>query len=38
MKTFKDLGVSEDILLAIEKKGYEKPSAIQEKVIPLFLH
>lgn len=35
--TFKDLWIREDILEAIEKKGYEFPSPIQEKVIPVFL-
>lgn len=38
MKTFRDLGIREDILEAIEKKGYEKPSPIQERVIPLCIH
>jgi len=37
MKTFRDLGIREDILEAIEKKGYQNPSPIQEKVIPVFL-
>lgn len=34
---FKDLGLSEEILEAIEKLGYKKPSEVQEKVIPLIL-
>ncbi len=38
MKTFRDLDIREDILEAIEKKGYEKPSPIQERVIPLFIN
>lgn len=37
-KTFKDLWIREDILEAIEKKGYENPSPIQEQVIPVFLN
>lgn len=37
MKTFRDLGIREDILEAIEKKGYQNPSPIQERVIPVFL-
>ena len=36
-KTFRDLGIREDILEAIEKKGYQNPSPIQERVIPVFL-
>lgn len=35
--TFKDLGLSPVILEALEKKGFEKPSHIQEKTIPLML-
>lgn len=37
MKTFRDLGIREDILEVIEKKGYQNPSPIQERVIPVFL-
>lgn len=36
--TFRDLGLSENLLAAIEKKGYEHPSPIQAGVIPLLLH
>jgi superfamily II DNA/RNA helicase len=36
--TFADLGLSPEILKAIEKKGYEKPSPIQAGVIPLLLN
>lgn len=32
--TFKDLGLSDSLLKAIEEKGYTKPSPIQEKAIP----
>ena len=35
--TFKDLGLSNDILKAVADKGYTKPSVIQEKAIPLVL-
>jgi len=35
--TFESLGLSPPILQAIEKKGYKKPSVIQEKSIPLVL-
>lgn len=31
---FKDLGLSEKLLKAIEEKGYETPTPIQEKAIP----
>ena len=37
-KTFRDLWIREDILQALEKKWYEFPSPIQEKVIPAFLY
>jgi ATP-dependent RNA helicase RhlE len=35
--TFKDLGLSDSLLKAIEEKGYTKPSPIQEKAIPRVL-
>ena len=35
--TFKDLGLSNALLKAIEEKGYTKPSPIQEKAIPKVL-
>ena len=35
--TFKELGLSEDILKAITELGFEKPMPIQEKVIPILL-
>ncbi|MBL4587094.1 MAG: DEAD/DEAH box helicase, partial [Flavobacteriales bacterium] len=34
---FNELGLSEALLKAVSKQGYEKPSPIQEKVIPLIL-
>ena len=34
---FKELGISSNILKALEKKGYQKPTLIQEEVIPRFL-
>lgn len=34
---FKELGLSESTLKAMKKKGFEEPTPIQEKVIPLFL-
>ena len=36
--TFESLGLSTPILQAIEKKGYKKPSVIQEKAIPLVIN
>lgn len=36
--TFRDLGIREDILEAIERKGYQNPSPIQSQVIPVFLN
>ena len=38
MATFKELGVREDLLRAIELMGYEKPMPIQEMVIPHLLN
>ena len=35
--SFKELGLSQALLSAIERKGYEKPSLIQEKCIPVAL-
>jgi ATP-dependent RNA helicase DeaD len=35
--TFKDLNLPSELLQAIEKVGYEKPSPIQAKAIPLLL-
>ena len=35
--TFEDLGLSENILKAVKKKGYTEPSPIQEKAIPHIL-
>ena len=37
MATFKELGVSEPLLRAIEEMGYEAPMPVQEKVIPHLL-
>jgi ATP-dependent RNA helicase RhlE len=34
---FSKLGLSDLILAAVQKKGYDTPSAIQEKSIPLIL-
>ena len=37
MKTFEELGVSEDIRRAIEELGFEHPMPVQEEVIPFLL-
>lgn len=37
MKTFEELGVSEDIRRAIEEIGFEHPMPVQEEVIPYLL-
>ena len=37
MNEFKKLGLSDTTIEALEKKGFKKPSAIQEKVIPILL-
>lgn len=37
MLTFKELGVRDDLLRAIEELGYEAPMPVQEKVIPHLL-
>ena len=35
--SFQSLGLSDALLKAISKKGYESPSPIQEKAIPSIL-
>lgn len=37
MKTFEELGVSEEIRRAIEEMGFEHPMPVQEEVIPFLL-
>lgn len=37
LEGFKKLGVSENILGALKKKGFFKPTEIQEKTIPILL-
>ena len=37
MTTFRDLGLQEDILTALDELGYEEPSPIQERAIPELL-
>ena len=37
MSTFKELGLNEDLLNAINDLGFETPSEVQEKAIPILL-
>ena len=37
MKNFADLGLSDNILRAVQDKGYETPSPVQAKAIPAVL-
>ncbi|SFD25987.1 DEAD/DEAH box helicase [Algibacter pectinivorans] len=37
MSTFKDLGLNDDLLQAITDLGFEKPSEVQAKAIPILL-
>ncbi|MEZ5198170.1 MAG: DEAD/DEAH box helicase [Bacteroidales bacterium] len=37
MNTFNDFGLSPELLKAIEKLGFEKPTPIQDKIIPAIL-
>jgi ATP-dependent RNA helicase DeaD len=37
MNTFKDLGLNEDLLQAISDLGFENPSEVQDKAIPILL-
>jgi len=37
MITFKELGIDNDIVLALNELGFESPMPVQEKVIPLLL-
>ncbi|ALJ06437.1 DEAD/DEAH box helicase [Pseudalgibacter alginicilyticus] len=38
MNTFQNLGLNEDLLHAITDLGFEKPSEVQEKAIPILLN
>lgn len=38
LEKFKDLGLSDEILKELKKKGFEEPTEIQEKIIPILLH
>ena len=34
---FKELGLSENALLALKRRGFEEPTPIQQKTIPILL-
>ena len=38
MNTFQDLGLNQDLLNAINDLGFEKPSEVQDKTIPILLN
>jgi len=38
MLTFKETGIREELLKAVEEMGFEQPTPIQEKTIPALLH
>jgi len=38
MSTFQELGLNDDLLRAITDLGFEKPSEVQEKAIPILLN
>jgi ATP-dependent RNA helicase DeaD len=37
LEKFKELGLSEPILKELQKKGFEEPTEIQSKIIPILL-
>ena len=37
MATFRDLGISDEVLQSIEVMGFEEPTPVQERAIPLLL-
>lgn len=37
LQAFRDLGISEEILKGLQKKGFEEPSPIQKEAIPILL-
>ena len=38
MNRFEELGLSENMLSVLRKKGFEEPTPIQQKIIPFLLH
>ena len=37
MESFKNLGLSDEIVKALEKKGFTNPTPIQEQAIPILI-
>ena len=37
MSEFKKIGLEENLLLAVEKMGFETPSEVQSKTVPILL-
>jgi ATP-dependent RNA helicase DeaD len=37
LENFKELGLSDDIIKELKKKGFEEPTSIQKKIIPILL-
>ena len=37
MSEFKKIGLEENLLLAVEKMGFETPSEVQSKTVPVLL-
>jgi len=37
LENFKELGLSDDIIKELKKKGFEEPTEIQKKIIPILL-
>jgi len=37
LEKFKSLGLSDSIIKELQKKGFEEPTEIQEKIIPILL-
>ena len=37
-KTFEEIGLEKNVLLAINELGFENPMPVQEEVIPILLH
>jgi ATP-dependent RNA helicase DeaD len=38
LEEFKELGLSDDVIKELKKKGFEEPTAIQKKIIPILLN
>ena len=38
MSTFKSLGLNQKLLKAVEKLGFDSPTEVQHKVIPILLN